>query len=156
MNSAVYKTVRNIPVVEVDEDICAQARGLIGFKRIAIGNDFNTLSAPEQLAVLEHEAAHCLNYDMEIRIVLVVALIAVVLYIVSWATFVGAVLALIGLALMQEVAHRQEYRADRFAATLGHGEGLRRFLKRYAHVPQDELHPSTRARLRALDRKENA
>lgn len=146
-------SIRGIEIVEVDEDIVAHARGVVGFKRIVVGKDFMALPGPEQMAVLEHEAAHCVNYDLELRIVLAALLLSIVFLLVNWRVFLAVIVAALGMLALQSLAHWQEYQADRFAVASGHGRGLRAFLKRCQQIPPDELHPAPRARLRALDRK---
>lgn len=148
--------IHGIPIVSVDEDIVAQARGVIGFKRIAVGNDFAHLPNAEQMAILQHEAAHCINYHLEIRVAIVAVLVGALFMIVDWRIVAAMGLILTGVVAMQALAHAQEYEADRFVSNIGYEDGLKAFLKRCLNLPPSDLHPSPRSRLRALSRKETA
>lgn len=89
----------------------ADARGVWPFKCIVVGENWFYLDPREKLAVLEHEAAHCLNFHMEKR-----------LLALPWL--------LIDAHFNIRMCIEQEHEADEFAARAGYGVELLSAIKK--------------------------
>lgn len=90
----------------------ADARGFWPLKRIVVGWRWFCLSEREREAVLLHEAAHCLRWHMEKRL----------LYLP---------LLFLRPAVAKALCAKQECEADWFAAKVGYGAELAAVLKRF-------------------------
>ena len=97
----------------------AYARGFWPFKRIEVGPAWFALGDRERVAVLMHEAKHCLSLHLEKRVVLIPFF---------WTEFAA------------HYAERQELEADAFAVAQGYGVELLSFLTRFRHV-NGEFYP---------------
>lgn len=110
----------------------AEATGLFTRKRIIVGLRWYALPVEERVAVLYHEAWHCLAWHMEKRILMLPLLLL----------FPGFV---------TRICQRQELDCDRFAAEKGAGPQLRSYLARFPDIPQLDYHPSHKERIAALE-----
>lgn len=110
---AEFRLRYGVPVVfDFDSDAMARARGVWPFKRIVVGPLFLDLAPREQMAVLLHEAGHCIHLHMEQRLL--------------W-------LPLFWTERVARMAQDQEIEADAFAATEGYGAELAHVICRYHH-----------------------
>lgn len=109
----------------------AEARGIWPFrKRIVVGPHWYELEAEERIAVLYHEAGHCLSCHMEKR-----ALMFPLFLIVPW--------------VVCRWARNQEIEADWFAAANGFGLQLARIINK-VQAPKVFYYPSSAERHRRL------
>lgn len=101
-----FDSVLGIPVIfDPFSPLHADSRGLWKWKRIAIGPAYFQLSDAQQIAVLFHEACHCLKFHLEKRIL-------------------ALPLLLFRPGFCFRLCQQQELEADTFAAEHGHGKAL--------------------------------
>jgi hypothetical protein len=116
----------------------ADSRGLWRWKSIVIGVQFLMLGPAHKLAVLYHEACHCLRHHMEKRVIALPMLF-------------------IRPAFSMRLCAEQEMEADAFAAANGYGKDLLDVLTRFGGEP-GTFYPSNEervTRLTALIRRQN-
>lgn len=124
--------ILGIPVVfERDCPRIADARGFWPMKkRIVVGPEWMKLPWGERMAVLYHEAAHCLGLHMEKRLAMLPMLLLAPEFTRRWC-------------------RRQEIEADRFAAANGFGQHLAGLLQRSREM-QSMFYPSYAERIAQL------
>lgn len=106
--------------------IC-DSQGIWPFKRIVVRPDFHRFPPREQQAILMHEAAHCLAFHSEKRL----------LRLVLWPFGIAA------------YCREQEFIADRFVKECGFGADLARAFSRLSG-DAGPFHPSTAERIERL------
>lgn len=146
------KPVKPAPIREIPDDFefagypvesvpMASARGLWPLHWISVSGSFLMLDADTQIAVLWHEAAHCIHKHREKRLLL----------LPFWWT-----------AMFRTFCHRQEMEADRLVVDRGHGRAFLHFLKQVRahlqhaeaksrHHDDDHWHPELGERIAALE-----
>jgi Zn-dependent protease with chaperone function len=129
----------------------ADARGLIGNKRIVVGPPWLKLDAKVQHAVLLHEAKHCRAYHAEKRVGWLLLIAAPLVFLpVQILSVFGAIVALYAVAEWSN--KRQEMVADAFAVEQGYGYEMARFV-RNSHVPNpSRYYPDYESRMANIER----
>ena len=121
-----------IPIcVDLGSHLMADSRGIWWWKKIVLGASWFNLESTQKQAVLLHEAAHCLKFHLEKRLLAIPLLF-------------------LRPAFATEIAMRQEIEADRFAAERGFGVELLSVLSKFSHGGQ--FYPTFKEREAALVR----
>lgn len=111
----------------------ANSQGIFRWKEIVVGPLFMQFPSREQMAMLLHEAAHCLMRHHELRILN--------LWRIFWPPS------------MFRYCRAQEYAADRFVLGMGYGPDFARMLSRVegeAPWPMSLYHPPRKDRIERL------
>jgi len=119
-----------LTLVQTDHPGHARAISFGRLKQVWLGRGFAALPEDQQAAVLAHEAGHCHHHHLEAR----------------WLCLIFTPL------LYPWLCRRQELEADRYAASLGHGQALSRFLA--SECAGGWFHPSHAERREVLERHE--
>jgi hypothetical protein len=106
----------------------AEAKGIWPWKRIIVGPAWFSLNSGSRMAVLMHEAKHCLAFHLEKRLLMLP---------LFWTTWV------------LKVTHRQEMDADAFAVEQGYGVELLGVIQRF-RVEDGDFYPTYAERAKHL------
>ena len=130
-NFNVPTEVMGVPIeVDAGSHLIADARGIWPSKKIVVGATYFALTEGEKRAVLHHEAAHCLKFHLEKRLL-------------------ALPLLFLRPGIATSIAVNQELEADAFAAECGLGVELLSFLTRM--VGKDgQFYPARAERMAAL------